>query len=116
MTKELLIEQGEFDQPTMEDERQRIISELENRLNQNTGVEYQRRQFNRLAIQKAERTYGKLSDVEDFHPENKYSMMKDLYMYGLVCLGCGTGHKINFAVYKFCNFEESVKCMDCQHK
>lgn len=75
-----------------------------------------RRQRNRIALEKVEKRYGKLRDLEDRDRGRINDMMKDLYMTDFVCIGCGRGHEINYAILKFYNFDESVKCWKCQHQ
>lgn len=122
MTKEFLIDLGEFDTPTMEEDQERM--EMEHSLNARYSIdkfldekiskECQQRQLNRAIIKKAEKTFGKLRDAQDkgYTPNE---IINYLTMLGLQCLGCGKNN-ISFPVLKYCDFSESVKCRDCQYK
>lgn len=67
---------------------------------------------NLKAIEAAERTYGKLRDVEPWgNPSEVISYLRTL---GLVCAKCGE-NKITWPVLRFQQFEPEVMCYDCQY-
>lgn len=69
---------------------------------------------NKLAIEKAENTYGKLSDAYD--KSNVGEVMNYLtQILELRCSKCGRNN-ITYNVLKFCNFDANVMCYECQHK
>lgn len=66
---------------------------------------------NQKAIEGAERTYGKLRDVEPWG--NPSEVINYLRTLGLVCAKCGE-NKITWPVLRFQHFEPNVICYDCQ--
>jgi len=66
---------------------------------------------NLKAIEGAERTYGKLRNVEPHG--NPSEVINYLRILGLVCAKCG-GNKITWRVLRFQQFEPEVICYDCQ--
>lgn len=70
------------------------------------------RENNQQAIEKAERTYGKLNNVEPYG--NPGEVISYLRVCGLVCVKCGKS-KISWPVLRFQQFEPGVVCYDCQH-
>jgi len=117
ITKELLLERGEFNH-TEEDEMELHHSymaeqALNKSLDQRIGEECQRRQLNRAVIAQSEKTFGKLRDAQiRGHCPNE--IINYLNILGLRCLGCGKNN-ITFPVLKYCDFSESVKCRACQY-
>lgn len=67
---------------------------------------------NQIAIIEAEKTYGRLSDVED--SQNPSEVIYYLRLLGLSCSKCGKKN-ITFPTLKFYHFSPSVICYNCQH-
>lgn len=119
----MLITQGEYDQTMEEDQQERLAAEVrefnarrsvDNMLDRQIS-EGARRQQNRVAIEKVEKRYGRFRDLDFKDFKLRGDVMKDLRMNDLKCIGCGLEYVIDFVVFRFNNFDESVRCRNCQY-
>lgn len=69
------------------------------------------KEINQKAIADAEKTYGKMRDVDS--PNEVINYLRTIL--GLCCSNCGS-KKITWPTFKFYNFEPTVICYDCQKK
>lgn len=71
------------------------------------------KEMNKLAIEMAEETYGRLQDVEGVHSPNEVIHYLRTVL-GLVCSKCGKSN-ISWSNLKYCNFDPKVMCYECQY-
>lgn len=72
------------------------------------------KETNQTAITEAEKTYGKMRDVEDRHnPSEVINYLRSIL--GLGCAKCGRKN-VSWNTFKFYNFGPDVTCYECQEK